>query len=153
MSNLEDISLLLLVMAERIGELVSDCQLEQSLIENPKEHIENFDYSSKIEISSSLKGELILSVSTSALKTILEKVFFFELDENEDPDLILNSVCEFLNLIAANSTDYMEGIEMPIEIGIPEAVKKENLTEFSGKLPAMKILPGEGEISIMFNSF
>jgi len=153
MSNLENISLLLLVMAERIGELIPDCQLEQSLVENPEEHINNFDYSSKIEISSSLNGELILSISNGALKTILREVFFFELTENEDCDLVLNSVCEFLNLIAANSTDYMEMIEMPIGIGIPEAIKKESSGKFAGKLPAMKIMPVAGEISIMFKSF
>lgn len=152
MSNLEDISLLLLVMAERIDELVSECQLEQSLVENPSDYEKKFDYCSKIQISSGLNGELILATSTDALKIILEKVFFFELDENEDRDLVLNSVCEFLNLIAANSTDYMEMIELPIDIGIPEALSTDELGKFAGPLPAMKISPAEGEILIMFKS-
>lgn len=151
MSNIEDISLLLHVMAERIDELIFDCQLEQDLIENPDEQLDNYDFCSKIKISSSLEGELILALSTDALKIILDKVFFFEYDENEDIDIINNGVCEFLNLISANSTSYMESIELPIEIGIPELLIKQKIESKSDPLPAMKIIPESGKILLMYN--
>lgn len=153
MSNFEDISLLLHVMAERIEELISNCQLEQSIVEDLKKSTNGFEYCSKIKISSSLEGELILAISKDALKIILDRVFFFEFSDDEDNDLILNSVCEFLNLIAANSTNYMEMIELPIDIGIPEILETQNINNHPDPLPAMKIYPEDGEVLLMFNSY
>ena len=150
MRNFEEISLLLHVMAERINELVSDCKLEQALIEKPNERLAGYDYCSKIKISSSLEGELILAISTDALKIILSNVFFFEFDENEDETLIYNGVCEFLNLIAANSTRYMESIELPIEIGIPEIIEDKKISDQPEPLPAMRVITEGGKILLTY---